>query len=251
MDDRAFGNMAFNARDAGKYIEAKPRPEPVGKVGGIRGRIQDRPRRKVRLPGIERCDGYCRKPHQFEAEAGIEIAAEPRNPLAEEPQDRGWRTQRTGSADAKPGHRPIDTKESKVQSRRTGLPALQIAFNRSGEQGDDPFHVLDETDRLRKLPLGRHDRHGEARRNRFLDLADCLIEPQQEPSSETPRKRCPRRRQDSADQSQTDAFKPGNRFLVDPQRGKRQGGKKVRLFPGSQNAHRNVVAERSKPQRRS
>ncbi len=219
-----LGNVGVARAGPQHAPDAEARGQPVGKPGDgllrvIKGSIGE-----GRLGRIEALAGRHRKTDNVEAAAGIEIVMQRRQPFVEQAGDRVRVAQGPRRADAGAGDRAIDAKQRQVDDARALAALLHRLAQIDGEAAQQGFDILDADDGRRQAALGHAHRRGQARGNGLLHRAQRLVEPQQQGLAEAARQRCARALHHLADAAQAKPGKGGNRLLLQPQCGERQGG---------------------------
>ena len=107
-------------------------------------------------------------------------------PFMEKPADEARLAQRQRRADRDAADRAVHPEQQQLERPRAFAAPFEVLLEAFGEQEHQPLDILDQPDRLGEMPLHRKRRHGQARRDDFLDPAQRLVEPT---SSVAPKRR--------------------------------------------------------------
>jgi hypothetical protein len=199
---------------------SKPRADPVGENGeafiiGVPFAAE------IALMNLESRRFEHRKPHQLETEAGIDLIRIRRQLFPEKLLHQERLTQGPRGGYDAAAHRAIDPEQGELQDPRSFASPFEIGLQRPSEQEHQSFDFLGHDDRFGQMPLDGQRRHRQARRNRFLQPAPRLVEPDQQRRTEAADERRARRSNNRADGTQSDAFEAGANGRLQPQRRQR------------------------------
>lgn len=227
--------MALGQHRPEQGFSSEPRPDAVGKQRDIfarRGGFSG----EVGLHRFERRGGESRKAHDIETKAGVDPRIERGKPFMEKLADAIRLAQGQRCADRDAADRAIHPEQKQLERPRAFAAPFEILPEAPRQQEHQPLDILDEPDRLCEMPFHRKGGHGQARRYDFLDLAQRLVEPEQEDCAEPAGERGTRGAAHRADRPQADALQAGSRIGVEPQCRKRKRAEKIRLFAAFQNS---------------